>query len=685
MRKIGIGNAFPADSPVISLALTTANTTEGSTLVLTLTRASSTYTSTCAVYAIPITAPPADFTFTNGTIVTFAPGDTSKTVSVVINSDSDTEPTETFVVQIANPTFATIGNNKCIVTIAAVGTAASVSSVSSPTVVEGITIVFNVVLSAASAGQTLAFTTAGTAIGGTDYAIPFVCNNGVTVSGTNMIVPAGVTGFTVSSLTTDNIVVNPTTTIILTIGGVTGTGSILDNDAVLTSLAVFELPYNMMTPTQQTATSAAASGGYSAFAISRDSLSQSTYAVYSSATIGGTYTKILDNQPFTPSGRLVGSIGFDHRTMSIEDEKDFPTTITSTTVGLIADTASQQEFCLLNSYTTSTIGGQTAKTLNNVGIAAMDSVPIRVGQDQTARMFVLTVYALDPTIKTNGTTIYYKIVPKDSMGNESSITAVVPIPLTITSRASKPLPPKNIGFAVTLGDDYTNFPPPSSDFSGYSTYFRVFPSSKTGGPYTYDSPAGAYDAGVSVKVAVEGLNGSLTPIRIMDVDVSTGLLTYTQELRAADGARYTTNYTIYSQLAGVNSTPFTYEILQPVAYINVISTLATAKVASTVEATAVLDANFGGSSGSGSETTIAFVQLLGTLTTSNIDPTTVTTNNSVQIIEYTGDGKSFYVQIPRSTTTFKVVVPYTAAGATGLSLEVRIGEIDSYLTSTIVI
>ena len=680
MSKIGRGNPFPLDVPVISIAPVTVTILQGQTLSVTINRAASNYISTCLVYAVPITADATDYTFANGTLVTFAAGDTTKTINIPIVTDPLPDSDETFIVQIANPTFATIGNNKCLVTITGtVSVSATVIAISSPSVIEGGNLVFNINLSGVSSGQSFAYSLGGTAVSPTDYAAPLTFSNGVTINGSNVVVPNGITSFTASTLTVDNTVVNPTKTITLTIGGITGSGNILDNDAVLTSLAVFETPYNMLTAAQQTATSAAGSGGYPAFAVSRDSINQATYAVYSSSTANGTYTKILDNQPYTPSGRLSGSIGYDHRTIAIEDEKDFPTVITGSTIGLIADTAGQQEHCLLTSYNTTVINGLTAKTLDNVGIAAMDSVPIAVGLNNTARMYVLTNYGIDTAIKADGTVIYYKIVPKDNFGNELSLSLVTPISLTITSRASKPLPPKNIGFAVTLGNDYVNFPPPSDNFSGYSVYFKASPSSKVGGPYTYDAPASAYDAGVTVKVAVEGLNGAVTPVRIMDLDTSTGLLTYTQELRAADGARYSTKYTIYSQKDGVNSTPFTYEIQQNVAYINVMSSITVAKVAATVEATLVTDASFGGQFGTGAETTIAFCSVLGTLVTGGkVDTSTITCTAGVEIIEYVGDSNSFYIQIPRSVPTFKIIIPYTTAGATGLALEVRVGKIDDY-------
>jgi hypothetical protein len=54
---------------------------------------------------------------TSGSTLTFAPGDTSKTVSVQVNGDTQNEPDETFFVNLSNPANATISDEKGIGTI----------------------------------------------------------------------------------------------------------------------------------------------------------------------------------------------------------------------------------------------------------------------------------------------------------------------------------------------------------------------------------------------------------------------------------------------------------------------------------------------------------------------------------------------------------------------------------------
>mgnify|MGYP003694197775 CR=1 FL=1 len=52
-----------------------------------------------------------DYQAASGTL-TFAPGETTKSLSVVVNGDTQDEPTETFVVNLSNPSSATIAKGQ---------------------------------------------------------------------------------------------------------------------------------------------------------------------------------------------------------------------------------------------------------------------------------------------------------------------------------------------------------------------------------------------------------------------------------------------------------------------------------------------------------------------------------------------------------------------------------------------
>uniref|UniRef100_UPI003750AA51 retention module-containing protein n=1 Tax=Undibacterium sp. TaxID=1914977 RepID=UPI003750AA51 len=118
-----------------------------------------------------------DFTATSGS-VTFASGETSKTITVPIANDRVFEGSEVFQVNLSTPTNATLGTSTASVVIKDDGTGTGgggdddrlvVTSVSSPTVGEGGSLVFTVSLSGTSTTATTVNVTpsSGTAVLGT--------------------------------------------------------------------------------------------------------------------------------------------------------------------------------------------------------------------------------------------------------------------------------------------------------------------------------------------------------------------------------------------------------------------------------------------------------------------------------------------------------------------------------------
>jgi large repetitive protein len=108
--------------------------------------------------------------------------------------------------------------------------APTVATVSSPTVTEGSSLVYTVALSNASgSATTFAYTLGGGSAVASDFGAP-TFSNGVTLAGGILTVPAGVTSFTVTVPTTQDVVSEANETVPLAVGGVTGTGTINDND-----------------------------------------------------------------------------------------------------------------------------------------------------------------------------------------------------------------------------------------------------------------------------------------------------------------------------------------------------------------------------------------------------------------------------------------------------------------------
>lgn len=230
----------PATRTVTGVAGSTV--TEGSNLVFTVSLSGVTEQSQTFSYALSGTASGADYntppTFSNGVTlgglnVTVPIGVSTFTVTYATVDDGLIESSETLTLTIGGVAgVGTINDNDAPAT-------RTVQTVSSPIVTEGQTISFTVLLSGATEQvQNFAFTVGGTATGGTDYATPLTLSNSVTISGGNFVVPVGVTSFTASTLTSDDILSESTETVILTVGGVSGTASIIDNDTVAPSNAV---------------------------------------------------------------------------------------------------------------------------------------------------------------------------------------------------------------------------------------------------------------------------------------------------------------------------------------------------------------------------------------------------------------------------------------------------------------
>ncbi|MDI1298135.1 retention module-containing protein [Methylotenera sp.] len=198
-----------------------------------------------------------DFTSTPGTL-TFAAGETTKTITVAITEDNVYEGPENFTVNLSAPTNATIGTGSVTTTINDDGTGAlgtggpatddrpAVQLVSSPSVVEGGVLDFVVNLSNLSTTPTTVTLTpaSGSATLGTDTTTPLQVSfdGGVTfttIAGTTVSVPANVTNFIVRVPTVDDTLAEGNETITLGVATVrnavpvVGTGTIIDNEPTI--------------------------------------------------------------------------------------------------------------------------------------------------------------------------------------------------------------------------------------------------------------------------------------------------------------------------------------------------------------------------------------------------------------------------------------------------------------------
>ncbi len=224
---------------------------EGNSLVYTVTLSST--TAAPATYEFKLgggTAFTDDYgtpTFSNnvklsldGKTITVPAGVTSFTVTVPTKDDSIIEKTETLPLTIGNATGigSILDNDSATPTITINGTV----STTDDSVVEGNTLTFNVSLSkAADHAVEYDFAVGGSATSGSDYTALTNASfsNGVTYNSTTgkISVPAGVTSFNVTVPTIDDSLIEKTETVTLTVGTVTATGSILDNDSGINLVA----------------------------------------------------------------------------------------------------------------------------------------------------------------------------------------------------------------------------------------------------------------------------------------------------------------------------------------------------------------------------------------------------------------------------------------------------------------
>ena len=244
---IGLGTILDNDTPTIQ-SITADTKTEGTSLshVVTLSAASAvpvTYPINLAGVSATVgtdTANLAGVTFTNG--VTFNPvtnqvtvpaGVTTFTITVPSVNDVLVEPTETYNITVGTQTaVGTILDND----------APTVQSITPSSVTEGTNLSHTVTLSTATLSPTTyPFSLTGiSATIGTDTAnlAGVTFTNGVTFNPvTNQLtVPAGVTTFSITVPSVDDLLVEPTETYNITVGTQTAVGTILDNDVSVQSI-----------------------------------------------------------------------------------------------------------------------------------------------------------------------------------------------------------------------------------------------------------------------------------------------------------------------------------------------------------------------------------------------------------------------------------------------------------------
>ena len=161
------------DDGTSTLSVANASATEGSSVSFTVSLLPASGQQVTVRYATSggTATSGTDFTAASGTL-TFAPNETSKTVSVPTTEDTDTEADETFTLTLSSPTNATLGDDTATGTINDNdSTALPTVNVSGGSATEGASVTFTVsLLGATEETVTVHYATAsGTATSGTDF------------------------------------------------------------------------------------------------------------------------------------------------------------------------------------------------------------------------------------------------------------------------------------------------------------------------------------------------------------------------------------------------------------------------------------------------------------------------------------------------------------------------------------
>ncbi len=247
-QVVGNLNCESGSTPTPTISINDVTVTEGNsgttnaTFAVTLSAASSSTVTVKYDTANGTATSGSDYQAASGT-VTFAPGDTSKPVTITVNGDTDAESNETFAVNLSVPTNATIADAQGLGTITNDDTASTPPNVTinDVSVVEGNSgttdAIFTVSLSAVSSSTvTVNYATAdNTATAGSDYQ----AKSGV------LTFNPGETSKTISVAVNGDVVYEPNETFTVHLSGATnatitdadGTGTI-QNDEALPNISI---------------------------------------------------------------------------------------------------------------------------------------------------------------------------------------------------------------------------------------------------------------------------------------------------------------------------------------------------------------------------------------------------------------------------------------------------------------
>jgi len=227
---------------VPSLSIADASVTEGGNLVFTVTRAGATGIAISVNYATAngTAVAGSDYTAASGTL-TFAVGETSKTITVATTDDTAVESNETLTIALSNPTSGATLNR----------------TTATGTIIDNDATPISFAISNAAAvveGGTLAYTVTKSGTTGLPISVNYATANGSATAGSDYTATSGTLTFaanetskTISVATINDSAPEPSETVLVNLSGATGgatisaaqgTGTITDNDVTPITFAV---------------------------------------------------------------------------------------------------------------------------------------------------------------------------------------------------------------------------------------------------------------------------------------------------------------------------------------------------------------------------------------------------------------------------------------------------------------
>jgi YD repeat-containing protein len=294
------GTIVDNDTAIISIGDTYI--TEGGVLAFTVTRSGVTTTTASANYATAsgTAISGTDFTANTG-MVTFTPGQTSKTVSVVTINDAVSENNENMTVALTSPSSG-----------AALGTA-----VGTGIIIDDDSSVFSIGDAIITEGGTLSFTVSRSGLTTNATSVSFATSSGSATSGSDFDAnsgtinfAAGVTSRLVNVSTVDDTTLEPDETMSVTLSGAftndaVGEGTILDNDNGLAMISI--------------GNASATEGGTLSFTVTR---SGNTTNAVSAQYDTSSWTAISNSDYVSTHSHVYFAAGETSKTVTVDTKQD---------------------------------------------------------------------------------------------------------------------------------------------------------------------------------------------------------------------------------------------------------------------------------------------------------------------------------------------------------------------------